>query len=115
MEVGVFAGSEPVDLHGSGINQVRAIKIVDIGQSASPTTYGVDVRYAKAFNYNKILTAGDANEDGHFNTADIGQVILSNKYGTGKPADWSQGDFNGDGLFDQLDLVLAMQEDWYLA
>ena len=33
----------------------------------------------------------------------------------GKPANWSDGEWNDDGIFDQLDIVAAMQTGTYLA
>ena len=33
---------------------------------------------------------------------------------TGQPASWSQGDWTGDGVFDQRDIVAALQTGTYL-
>ena len=33
---------------------------------------------------------------------------------TGEPATWAEGDWTGDGLFDQQDIVFSMQSDTYL-
>ncbi len=33
---------------------------------------------------------------------------------TGQTADWTEGDWKGDGLFDQLDSVAALQKGKYL-
>ena len=33
----------------------------------------------------------------------------------GEPADWSEGDWNGDGVFDQLDIVAALRTGNYRA
>ena len=33
---------------------------------------------------------------------------------TGEPAVWSEGDWNGDGEFDQLDLVEALKSGSYM-
>jgi len=57
------------------------------------------------------LHPGDANRDGafengtYFTNLDIVQVLAQGKYLTGLPAAWYQGDFNGDGQFNQLDLI----------
>ena len=47
---------------------------------------------------------GDANYDGTFDQLDIRNVLQSGKYLTGEPADWSEGDWNGDGQFNQKGL-----------
>ena len=33
---------------------------------------------------------------------------------TGEPADWGEGDWNGDGLFTQRDVSTALQSGAYL-
>jgi hypothetical protein len=72
------------------------------------------------------LRAGDANQDRAFDQLDLVQVQQANKYLTGSPATWGEGDWNGapggqpgnppegDGLFDQRDLVAALVEGTYL-
>ena len=52
---------------------------------------------------------GDANRDGAFDQLDIQSVLQAGKYVTGGPADWSEGNWNGDEVFDQKDLILALQ------
>ena len=59
------------------------------------------------------LQAGDANEDYVFDEKDIVIVLQANKYRTGMPATWEEGDWNGapggyagnppigDGVFDE--------------
>lgn len=50
--------------------------------------------------------AGDANEDGRVDVADLG--ILAANYGRSDQGTWSQGDFNCDGRIDVADLgILA--------
>lgn len=56
---------------------------------------------------------GDADRDFRFNVRDILRVSQVGKYSTGVPANWSEGDWNGDGIFDQLDLVAALQTGTY--
>jgi hypothetical protein len=70
--------------------------------------------------------AGDANMDYQFNQLDLVQVQIAAKYLTGLAATWGEGDWNGaptaclcdptagDGLFDQLDIVAALQAGAYL-
>ena len=36
-------------------------------------------------------------------------MLAADRYLTGAPATFAQGDFNGDGVFDQRDLVIALQ------
>ena len=71
------------------------------------------------------LRPGDANQDLVFNQMDIVQVLQRAKYLTGEPASWGEGDWDrapggtpgnppiGDGLFDQLDIVAALQDGRY--
>jgi hypothetical protein len=39
--------------------------------------------------------------------------LQSAKYQAGQPATWAEGDFNGDGFFDHLDIVEALQTGRY--
>ena len=58
---------------------------------------------------------GDANLDRRYDQLDIVNVLQSAKYLTGQPATWSEGDWTGDGLFDQLDIVAwRLQSGHYL-
>ncbi len=40
-------------------------------------------------------------------------VLQAGTYLASGPASWAQGDWNGDGLFNQLDLVRALQAGNY--
>ena len=42
-------------------------------------------------------------------------ALARDKYLTGQPAVWAEGDWNGDEVFDRLDIVLALQEGRYMA
>jgi hypothetical protein len=53
---------------------------------------------------------GDVNDDGQFSMADLTMVQHAGKYLTDQPASFTEGDWNGDGLFNQLDIVFALQE-----
>ena len=53
--------------------------------------------------------AGDANGDHRFDQLDLIQVLRARKYLTGQPASWSEGDWNRDGIFNQLDVLLVQQ------
>jgi hypothetical protein len=93
---------------------ITTIRLVDDGSRDSYTNehagYDLDaIDTAYKSGYVGFLP-GDANKDGLFDTTDIGQVVLGNKYGTGEDAAWEEGDWNADGVFDQLDLVEAMSE-----
>ena len=41
-------------------------------------------------------------------------MLEAAKYRTGEAAEWRQGDWNGDGVFDQLDIVAALQTGNYV-
>lgn len=51
----------------------------------------------------------DSNCNGRFDQSDIDQVIERRKYLANQDASWADGDWNGDGRFDQLDLVGAIR------
>lgn len=69
------------------------------------------------------LKAGDADQDLDFDPFDIVRVLQADKYLTGQPATWGEGDWNcapggslgnpptGDGLFNHFDLIAAMIDD----
>ncbi len=72
------------------------------------------------------LQAGDANMDLEFNQLDLVQVMVAGKYLTGQPSIWGEGDWNGapggepgfpptgDGFFNQLDIIAALNNNLYL-
>ena len=72
------------------------------------------------------LVPGDANQDLVFDQFDLIQVLQAGKYLTGQVATWGQGDWNGapggslgnppegDGVFDQRDIMAALQVEAYL-
>jgi hypothetical protein len=72
------------------------------------------------------LEAGDANQDLKFDQLDLVQVQIADKYLTGLPATWGEGDWNGapggsagspptgNRLFDQLVIVAALSAGKYL-
>ena len=74
-----------------------------------------------------VLMPGDANRDQSFDQLDLVQVLTANKYLTGQPATWGEGDWDGwrpgccpgdplpgDGLFDQNDIIFALNGGVYL-
>ena len=75
-----------------------------------------------------VRQPGDANEDRIFNAADIRQVLDAAKYETQRPANWTEGDWNGapnpdiidapprgDGFFNSNDVVAALGTGLYEA
>ena len=65
------------------------------GGRHQPVRHGLVVQVAEQ------AAPGDANGDRRFDQLDIVRLLQGNKYLTGQSADWMQGDFTGDGLFDQ--------------
>ena len=47
---------------------------------------------------------GDVNLDHRVNSTDLTIAHQTANFGTGEPANWSTGDFNGDGVFNQKDM-----------
>ena len=68
-----------------------------------------------------LLQAGDADQDLDFDQLDLVQVQVAGKYLTGQDATWGEGDWNaapeiqGDGVFDQNDIIAALQANIYLS
>lgn len=72
------------------------------------------------------LQAGDADQNCSFDQLDLVRVLQADKYLSGDPATWGEGDWNGapsgspgdppagDGLFDQLDIIAALSAGMYL-
>lgn len=54
-----------------------------------------------------VRQPGDANEDGVHDEADLMQVAAWDLLGSGLPAQWFQGDYNGDGVVNLLDVAIA--------
>jgi hypothetical protein len=57
-----------------------------------------------------LRVPGDADDDGVLSASDVQQVLSAGRYLSDQPATWSQGDWTGDGRFDQRDIVLALQK-----
>ena len=57
--------------------------------------------------------AGDANQDGRFDSSDLIQVFQAGAYQKNTPAGWAEGDWNCDHRFDTSDLVAAFQQGHY--
>jgi hypothetical protein len=87
---------------GSGIYELRVAAgggVQDVG--GNPMTEGATEKWVNG--------AGDANEDGAFDQLDVIAVLQGAKYLSGQPASWSEGDWNGDRLVDQFDIILSQQ------
>ena len=57
---------------------------------------------------------GDADLNGNFNQLDIVSVLQQDKFLKGLLAIWSEGDWNGNNLFDFSDLDAALEPGHYL-
>jgi hypothetical protein len=51
-----------------------------------------------------LTEPGDANRDFEFDPNDLIQVMRIGKFETGEFAGWEEGDWNGDGVFDEGDM-----------
>jgi hypothetical protein len=72
------------------------------------------------------LFAGDADRDLDFDQLDLVRVQIAAKYLAGQAATWGEGDWDGalggqprdppqgNGLFDQLDIIAALAPGHYL-
>jgi hypothetical protein len=96
-----------------------AAPLADAPEQNSGAVYLFDVM-------DRSLLPGDANQDFVFDQLDLVQVQQASKYLTDIPATWGEGDWNGgpggepgtppagDGRFNQLDIVAALNADIYL-
>ena len=76
---------------------------------------GNDESHPSATTTDELPVPGDADLDRRFDARDIEQVLQSAKYLTSEEASWSEGDWDGNGVFNQLDIVLALQTGQFLA
>ena len=53
-----------------------------------------------------INGAGDANLDNEFNQLDLIRMLQGGTYLSGQPTTWLGGDFDGNGRFDQFDIII---------
>ena len=97
------------DLRGltaaSGIYELSVVAAESqiLSESGIPMTEGTSATW--------INGAGDANQDGRFDTADLIDVFKVAQFEDDieKNSIWSSGDWNGDGDFDTSDLIAAFQ------
>ncbi len=78
--------------------------------SSLEDTAAVDDFFARV-----LQTAGDANLDGTFDSADLVQVLQRGRFedASGANASWAEGDWDGDRRFTTADLVLALTYGHY--
>ena len=101
----------PTNLLGNG-NSLTRVSASEPGfhpsnWTASPASPG------SAEFFSRIL--GDVDRDSLFSQADINQLIQAGKYLSGDPATFEEGDFTGDGVFNQLDIVMALSAGTFKA
>ena len=59
--------------------------------------------YLASHGYNRF----DVNLDGRFDSSDLVQLFQASKYEKDEPANWSEGDFDGNNRFDSNDIISA--------
>jgi hypothetical protein len=106
---------ENVPLYGS----------IDVDVSMAGKVEAKD-RFSLSIPAKPILLAGDANQDLSFDQLDLVKVSVAAKFLSGGPATWGEGDWDGapggspgnppqgDGVFDQFDIIAAQQAGVYL-
>ena len=106
----VFAASIVGDFNGNGIRDVDDVDLLHAAYNSGDLRF--DVTGDGSVNYNDLehwledisnTFVGDVNLDGEFNAADMIIVFGANKYETGQPAKWSEGDWTDDGVFTSTD------------
>jgi hypothetical protein len=78
------------------------------GITSSLTGAGLGVGYTVAADGRAVVSLaapGDVGLDGSVDAIDLIAIAEAGRYGTGRPADWSQGDFDYDGVTTVFDLV----------
>lgn len=95
-------------------------------EGTSPETEWFDLLEPWMAILDPALQAGDADQDYDFDQLDLVKVLAAGKYLTGEPVTWGEGDWDGapalfsakppegNGVFDQLDIVAAQQAALYL-
>ena len=113
------------DLLRSGDDNVLAIQGINFRLSDRDFRLS-DIRLQSLATVAAELQAGDADQDLDFDQLDLVRVLTAAKYLTAEPATWGDGDWNGasggspgdppagDGQFNQLDIVAALANGFYL-
>ena len=98
---------------------------IDVFTNANDERIGID--NIQVIAGTTSLQAGDSDQDLDFDQLDIVKVQIAAKYLTGQAATWGDGDWDGapggepgnppqgNGFFDQLDIVSALANGLYLA
>jgi hypothetical protein len=121
-----FVPMLPGDITGDGSTDTADIDALCHELRRDPPDLTMDLNQDQAVNQldhdmlvQQIIgtSAGDANLDRTFNSADLVAVFQAGIYedGAGQNATWSTGDWNCDGEFDSGDLVSAFQSGNYVA
>jgi hypothetical protein len=114
------------DVTGDGAVDVADVDALCQALRRDPPDVSMDLNQDRVLNHldherliEQILgtTAGDANLDRRFNSADLVAVFQAGTYedGVQQNSTWSTGDWNCDGEFDTGDLVTAFQAGSYVA
>ena len=119
-----------MELTMAGLETSDPVLVALNTQEVGPTQVGTALQWLDAnverFQFGVPLEAGDANKDLQFDQLDLVQVQVAAKYLTGQSATWGEGDWNGapggsqrhpppgDGRFDQLDIIAALNANVYL-
>ena len=87
-------------------NGWRSIAVTSASQGDGKTVTAINLA---------ISLAGDVNQDGQFNSADLAIVFEAGKYEDGieNNATFEEGDWNGDGDFTTSDFVTALSDGGY--
>ena len=95
---------------------IDSLNIVTVDQALFET-YADELKAFAAMNGNTltVISYGDANKDGEFNSRDLVEVFAAGEYKDGieENSYWTTGDWNRDGDFDSNDLVIAFRDGRY--
>ncbi|MEZ6117895.1 MAG: hypothetical protein R3C28_15170 [Pirellulaceae bacterium] len=108
---------------GNGVNVIELPAVAQTGLSASQ--FATDVTFSGvmqdritmnlgfAMARSDTIAVGDANADYYFNEADVLAMMKSGSFGNGGTAVWQTGDWTDDFRFDQNDIDLLTQLEYY--
>lgn len=98
------------DFNGSGLRDVEDVDLlhaaIGTGDLIFDLTGDAAVDFKDLEQWLERISntfTGDVNLDGEFNASDMIIVYAANKYESNQTAKWSEGDWNGDGLFTSSD------------
>jgi subtilisin family serine protease len=93
-------------LYNAIFGRISTLAYHDLTMDGSVTQQDMDFLIHDVLN----TLYGDANVDGFTDVPDLIQVLQAGKYLTGMEALWGEGDWDGNRLFDQLDLIKALED-----